>query len=85
MPIDGMWHVTLAVAKTIRGFSQVRLQGLPDRIWPPTTLLARSMPSVVTRASQNRLAHYALAAAALDKARTVSAAHVERARGELNL
>lgn len=41
---------------------------------------ARGLPRQV-----NRLAHYALAAAALAKARTVSAEHVASARGELNL
>ena len=41
---------------------------------------ARGLPRQV-----NRLAHYALAAAALDDARTVSAAHFERARGEVQL
>ena len=45
------------------------------------TTLYQAAPGLPRRV--NRLAHYAPATAVFDQVRTVDAAHVERARGEL--
>ena len=72
--------------RELEGYLRRRLQraGCDLALLEPEALevlhqAARGLPQV------NGLAHYALAAAALDHASTLSAGHVERARGELKL
>ena len=62
---------------------RLRLAGCEVPLLEPEALEALHQAAHGLPRQINRLAHYALAAAALEQVRTVSAAHVERARGEV--
>ena len=62
---------------------RLRLAGCELPLLEPAALEALHQAAHGLPRQVNRLAHYALAAAALEQVRTVSAAHVERARGEV--